>query len=196
MVYQRGKQKTWWYRFRFGGRIIHESAKSQSKTIAREAEKQRRRKLEESWNHITRRTLPSTFDKASQHWLGLQEGRVAPNTISVAKTSLTHLLESFGGHLLCDIAPEDVAAYQQKRIRERAQGRTVNIEIGVPRQIMKGQDCWSVLAGKVKALPVRKGLGYALTTEEEKPFAHGMRQHRFGLLHRHTVGPQYDHAER
>jgi hypothetical protein len=46
----------WWYRFRFAGRIIHESARTQSKTAAREAEKQRRRPLEESWNRITRRT--------------------------------------------------------------------------------------------------------------------------------------------
>jgi integrase len=111
--------------------------------------------------------LPPTFEKASQDWLTLQEGRVAPNTISVARTSLTHLLESFGGRLLCNIEPEDVAAYQQKRIREKAQGKTVNIELGVLRQIMKARDCWSVLAGKVKALPVRKGLGYALTPEEE-----------------------------
>ena len=48
MVYQRGKQGFWWYRFRFAGRIIHESSRSQSRTIAREGEKQRRRKLEES----------------------------------------------------------------------------------------------------------------------------------------------------
>jgi hypothetical protein len=81
----------WWYRFRFGGRIIHESSRSQSLTIAREAEKQRRRQLEESWNRITRRTLPPTFDKASEEWLELQDGRVAQNTISIAKTSLKHL---------------------------------------------------------------------------------------------------------
>ena len=64
MLYQRGKQKTWWFRFRFAGRIVHESARSQSKTIARGAERQRRRELEESWNRITKRTLPPTFEKA------------------------------------------------------------------------------------------------------------------------------------
>jgi hypothetical protein len=63
MLYQRGKEKTWWYRFRFGGRIVHESAKTQSKTVAREGERQRRRQLEESWNQITRRTLPPRLRK-------------------------------------------------------------------------------------------------------------------------------------
>ncbi len=47
MVYQRGKRGFWWYRFRFGGRIVHESAKTASKTLARQAERQRRRELEE-----------------------------------------------------------------------------------------------------------------------------------------------------
>jgi hypothetical protein len=46
MLYQRGKEKTWWYRFHFGGRIVHESSKSTSKTVAREAERTRRRELE------------------------------------------------------------------------------------------------------------------------------------------------------
>ena len=168
MVYQRGKQGFWWYRFRFGGRIVHESARTQSKTIAREAEKQRRRQLEESWNQITRRVLPPTFEKAAAKWLASQQGRVAPNTVSVAKISLKHLLEAFGSRLLCDITAGDVTGYQQKRLRESAQGKTVNIELGVFRQIMKAHDCWSILDGKIKSLPVRKGVGRCLSPGEEQ----------------------------
>ena len=82
MVYQRGKLKTWWYRFRFGGRIVHESARTQSKTVAREAEKQRRRGLEESWDQISKRTLPPAFAKAAAAWLEVREGKVALNPLS------------------------------------------------------------------------------------------------------------------
>lgn len=167
MIYRRGKRGTYWFRFRFAGRIVHESARTQSKTVAREAAKQRRRQLEESWNQITRRTLPPTFERASLEWLTAQEGRVAPNTASVAKTSLKHLGEAFANRLLCDIAPRDIAAYQQKRLKENAQGKTINIELGVFRQIMKAHECWSHLEGKIKALPVRKGVGRALTPEDE-----------------------------
>ena len=158
----------WWYRFRFGGRIIHESSRSQSLTVAREAEKQRRRKLEESWNQITPRTLPPSFDRASEEWLQLQVGRVAQNTISIAKNSLKHLRAVFGSRLLCDISPEHIASYQQKRLREKAQGKTINIEVGVLRQIMKHNGCWLAIAEKVKPLPVRKGVGRAITSDEEK----------------------------
>src|SRR6516225_189991 len=49
-VYKRGD--VWWYKFRFAGRFIRESAKTASKTVAKEAERQRRRDLEEGYNNI------------------------------------------------------------------------------------------------------------------------------------------------
>ena len=90
MLYQRGKEKTWWYRFRFGGRIIHESAKTQSKTLAREAERQRRRELEKSWNHLSgRRELPPTFEQASREYQASRLGRVSGHTAEIDKYSLS-----------------------------------------------------------------------------------------------------------
>jgi integrase len=158
----------WWYRFRFGGRIVHESAKTLSKTVAHEDERQRRRGLEESWNHISKRRLPPLFEKAATEWLAIQEGRVAINTVSAAKTSLKHMREAFGSRLLCDITAKNVAEYQQKRLREKAQGKTINLELGVFRQIMKAHECWLLLEGKVKSLPVRKGVGRCLTPDDEQ----------------------------
>jgi integrase len=196
MLYQRGKgkitrqkngkvkrERTWWYRFRFGGRIVHESAKTTNKTIAREAEKMRRRQLEESWNRITPRTLPLTFAKAAREWFeGREEAaktreaekmRLSANTLSSNRVSLQHLLPAFGSRLLwpskaSDTTPEDVAAYQQDRLREGAQGRTVNIEVQVLRQILKAQKCWRHLDGEVHSLKERKDVGRALKPEEEE----------------------------
>ena len=53
----------WWYRFRFGGRIVHESSRSQSLTVAREAEKQRRRQLEETGIGSKRRNFPPRLSR-------------------------------------------------------------------------------------------------------------------------------------
>jgi len=47
-VYKRGD--VWWYGFNFAGRVYQESTKSKSKTLAKEAEKKRRRELEEAFN--------------------------------------------------------------------------------------------------------------------------------------------------
>jgi integrase len=167
MLYQRGKEKTWWYRFRFGGRIIHESSRSTSKTVAREAKKQRRRQLEESWNHITRRTLPPPFEKAATEWLKGREGRVAASTLTIGRISVKHLLPAFGSKLLCDIAPKDIEAYQRDRLSEGAQGRTVNIEVQALRQVLIANKHWKHLEDEVHSLRERKDVGRALTPEEE-----------------------------
>lgn len=155
----------WWYRFRFAGRVIHESSRSQSLTIAREAEKQRRRELEESWNRITRRTLPPTFEKAAGEWQARRDGRVAPSTLTIGRVSIMHLSPRFAEKLLCDITPKAVEAYQQARLREGAQGRTVNIEVQTLRQILRANKCWQHLEGEIHSQKERKDIGRALTPE-------------------------------
>jgi hypothetical protein len=47
-VYKRGG--TYWFKFLFQGQVIRESAKTDSKTVAREAERARRRDLELGYN--------------------------------------------------------------------------------------------------------------------------------------------------
>ncbi len=45
--------RIWYYDFCFAGRRIKESAKTKSKTVAKEAEKRRRREMEEGFNGIS-----------------------------------------------------------------------------------------------------------------------------------------------
>src|SRR5271156_3930598 len=100
MIYRRGKKGIYSYRFRFAGRMIHESARTKSKTLAREAERNRRRELEERINGIKKRGLPPTFERASREWQSARSHRVAANTQSVARLALKHLLPVFGSKLL------------------------------------------------------------------------------------------------
>ena len=179
MLYQRGKERTWWYRFRFGGRIVHESARTQSKTIAREAEKQRRRHLEESWNRITRRTLPPTFEKASQDWLTIKRPQLAPRSLRIEQANLAHLLPVLRSRLISDIDALDIARYQQARLEEGASPKTVNLEVGTFRAIMRRAHLWdngrvdpqtglvSSLRMDVKMLPTRDDIGQAISREQE-----------------------------
>jgi hypothetical protein len=74
-LYKRGD--VWWYKFRFAGQMIRESSKSESKTVAKDAERVRRRELEESWNQIKRRKLPPLFSLAAADWLKTRTG-IAP----------------------------------------------------------------------------------------------------------------------
>jgi hypothetical protein len=57
MLYRRGD--VWWYKFRFAGRVFRESAKTASKTLARQAERKRHQQLEEAVHGIRKRTARS-----------------------------------------------------------------------------------------------------------------------------------------
>ena len=63
MVYKRGR--VWWFKFRFEAQVIRESAKTTSKTVAREAERTRRRQLELSVNGIQKRERHPMFGLAA-----------------------------------------------------------------------------------------------------------------------------------
>jgi integrase len=72
----------------------------------------------------------------------------------------------FSAKLLCDITPQDVAAYQHKRLKNKVQGRTINIEVQTLRQILMASK-FKQLVGEVQRLIVRKDLGRALSPEQE-----------------------------
>jgi integrase len=168
MLFPRGKQKTWWYRFRFGGRIIHESAKTQSKTVAREAEKQRRRQLEESWNGIQpkKRALPPTFERAAREWLENRRS-IEASTRETYQHALKHLVAFFGNGLICDIDAPDVTAYKDHRSAEGAAGATVKKEFTILACILADHGQWHKIRRKVKSPDENKSAGRALLQDEE-----------------------------
>jgi integrase len=168
MIYKRGKNGIYSYRFRFAGRMIHESTKNTSKTVAIQAERLRRRELEERINGIVKRALPPTFEVAARKWMESRAHAVAKNTLSEARRCMKHLLPAFGPRLICDITPDDIAVYQRRRLQSGAQGRTVNLEIGELRKVLKANDAWLPFVGKYRKLNERTDVGIALSPEQER----------------------------
>ncbi|MGO8814295.1 MAG: tyrosine-type recombinase/integrase [Terriglobia bacterium] len=166
MLYQRGMGKTWWYRFRFGGRIVHESAKTQSKTVAREAEQQRRRQLEESWNRIEKKKLPPTFERASVEWLR-KRAALKASTRETYEHALKHLNAAFGKPLICDIDAPDIAGYQKARAADNAAGATVNKEFTVLASVLADHGLWNGIRRDAKRLEENESAGRALLPDEE-----------------------------
>ena len=134
-VYKPSKQcQSWWYEFNFAGQRIRESAKTRSKKVARDAEKARRRELEEGFNGIKRRDRARLFSVAAEEWVALKRPHLAPRSVAIEEQNLKHLNPHLGGKLLGDIAPEDIARYQQARLDEHAAPKTINLEIGTVRR--------------------------------------------------------------
>ena len=70
--------------------------------------------------------------------------------------------------LICDICAYDIAAYQSARLRERAAPKTVNLEVGTLRAILRKHRTWANIQPDVQMLRVRDYIGRALTADEER----------------------------
>jgi len=166
MLYRRGKKGIWYYSFEFAGKRIHESSKSTSKTVAREAEKARRRQLEEQWNRIEKKKLPPTFERASAEWLR-KRAALKDGTRETYTHSLKHLNAFFGKRLICDIDAPEVAAYQKARTAEDAAGATVNKEFTVLASILADHGLWNSIRRDARRLDENESAGRALLPDEE-----------------------------
>lgn len=167
MLYRRGD--VWWYKFRFAGRVFRESAKTTSKTLARQAERKRHQSLEEAIHGIKKRVAPVTFATAAADWLNLKKPTLAAKSYRIEQVNLEkHLKPHFGSILLIDLTADDVAEYQKERLREGASPKTINLELGTLRAIMRRNRLWAEIQPDVKMLTVRDEAGKALTADEER----------------------------
>jgi integrase len=180
-VYKRGD--TWWYKFKFAGQSIRESAKTSSKTVAKSAQRTRRRELEEGFNGISKPQRAQLFNVAAEAWIAAKQAHLSPRSVTIEKLNLKHLKPSFGGMLVCDIRPYDIAAYQSTRLRDEAAPKTINLEVGTLRAILRKHRLWANVQPDVQMLRVRDYIGRALTEDEEKALLRECRKSRSRSLY-------------
>jgi integrase len=180
-VYRRGD--VWWYKFRFGGQMIRESSKSESKTIARDAERSRRRELEQGFNRIERHRSALLFSVAAEEWLTAKKAHLAPRSVVIERANLKHLTPFFGKMLLCDVRGEDVGRYQAARQQAGAAPKTVNLEVGTLRAILRKNRLWFAIQPDVRMLRVREDVGRAISHNEEAALLEACRASRSRSLY-------------
>jgi integrase len=164
-VFKRGK--VYWFKFRFEGQVIRESAKTTSKRVAEDAERARHRDLELAVNRIKKRERMPLFSIAAKEWF---EGRaaLAQNTKDAYEHFVNSLTDEFGKRLVCDIDDQDIADLQRRRLAAGKSPRTVNFEVSVLRQILKSHGLWAGLSDKVKSLRERHDVGRAVSHADER----------------------------
>jgi integrase len=69
--------------------------------------------------------------------------------------------------LVCDITADEISGYQAKRLKAGAAPKTINLEIGTLRAILRRQRIWANLQPDVKMLRTRDDVGRALSPAEE-----------------------------
>ena len=171
-VYKRGE--TWWYKFWFANKFIRESAKTAGKTLAKEAEKKRRRELEEGYNGIStedRSRRVMTVAEAGKRFLADYSLRHRPNSISYVSHALLHLERLLGDMMLVEVGESTILGYQNRRLTEKASPKTINEEVAVLLRLMG--DAGDVIRARMKRAKTLKLKhedyeGKALTLDEVK----------------------------
>jgi integrase-like protein len=166
MLYQRGD--VWWFKFVFAGQVFRESAKTTSKEIARRAETKRRRELEQGYHGLKKRQAPQSLKSASDAWLEMKKPTLAPKSYLIEKTNLSHILPVLGQKLLTDIDAGNISRYQHQRLKDKAAPKTINLEIGTIRTILRRHRFWANLQPDVRMLQTPDDIGKALSLEDEK----------------------------
>jgi integrase len=175
--------KVWWYDFIFEGQRIRESAKTRSKKVARDAERVRRHELEQSYNGIKRRDRARLFSLAADEWLVCKGLTLAPSSQRIECDNLKHIRPHFEKRLVTDIQAKDVSRYQQARLAEGASPKTINLEVGTLRAILRRHRVWSEIQQDVRMLSTHDDVGHAITHEEEVALLAACLQSRCRCLH-------------
>ena len=166
-VFKRGD--VWWYKFYFAGRLMRESSKSTSKTVAKDAEKQRRRELEAGFNNITeaRQQRISSLREIIDEYL---DGyRLRYKSATFADYALGHVSRLLGSKLIVDIDESYVLRYQESRLREGAAPKSINEEVRFLLKMLG--DSGEVIRSRLRKnkqlkLPVQNGIGKAFNYTE------------------------------
>src|SRR5450755_2203142 len=183
-IYRPAKDsKVWWYDFIFEGQRVRESAKTRSKTLAKDAERARRRELEESYNGIKRRDRAKFFSIAADEWLVLKALTLATSSQRIEWHNLKHLRPHFEKRLVTDIQAKDVSRYQLSRLAEGASPKTVNLEVGTLRAILRRHRVWGEIQQDVRMLPTTDDVGHALAADEEAALLSACLQSRSRCLY-------------
>jgi integrase len=180
-LYKRGD--VWWYKFRFAGQVVRESSKSESKTVAKDAERARHRQLEGSFNRISRPRTAQLFSAAADTWLSTKIAHLSPRSVIIERANLKHLSPYFGKMLLCDLAADDIARYQAERLEKGAAPKTVNLEVGTLRAILRKNRLWASMQPDVRMLRAREDVGRAISRDEEDALLEACRASRSRSLY-------------
>jgi len=91
--------------------------------------------------------------------LKLKKPTWAPKSYEFEERNLKHLKPALGSLLLIDITAEDIAYYQKSRLKAGASPKTVNLEVGTIRAILRRHRLWAHMQPDVKMMPVHETAG-------------------------------------
>jgi integrase len=134
--------------------------------------------LEESFNRIKKPRTAHLFSVAAENWLTSKTAHLAPRSVKIERANLRHLNPFFGKMLLVDVSSDHIARYQGERLKEGASPKTVNLEVGTLRAVLRKHRLWATIQPDVSMLRISNDVGRAITHEEEAALIAACRESR------------------
>ena len=168
-LFKRGE--IWWYEFNFARRRVRESAKTTSKTVAKQAEANRRRELERGFNGIEDNRddrVRSIKEMAAAY---LEEYGLRHKSVNFATYAIGNVTRLSGGSMAVDVTDKAVKEYQTARLREGAAPKTINEEVGFLLRLLG--DAGDIIRSRLRRqkalkLAIRRHVGRAYAPEEKE----------------------------
>jgi len=107
------------------------------------------------------------FSEAAQKNLAERIAHIAPRSAQTERERLKPLCAAFGSMKVSRITVEMVRTYVAGRKAANVANKTINLEIGVLRSVMKRGKLWHLFADEIKPLPVHTKVGRAMTMDEK-----------------------------
>jgi integrase len=108
-----------------------------------------------------------TFGEAAKKNLAERVVRLAPRSVQTERERLKPLCSVFGPVKVHRITVEMVRTYVAGRKTANVANKTINLELGVLRGVMKRAKLWHHLSDDIKPLPVHTQIGRAMTLDEK-----------------------------
>lgn len=178
-LFKRGD--TWWYEFIFAQRRVRESAKTTSKTVARQAEQNRKREIEKGFNGFEDNRGERVRSVKELAACYLEDYRVRHKSVTFASYAVGNVTRHLGASMVVDVAEETVKAYQTSRLKEGAAPKTINEEVGfLLRLLGEAGDPIRARLRRQKALKlaVNQRVGKAYSPEEKNALLAAAREAR------------------
>ena len=157
MIYKR--KGHWHLDVTIQGVRYREALETTDKRQAKELEKNRVSEIKQGKgaSKAGREFARKAFKEASTIYLEERRPHVSERTTQFEKERLKPLCKHFGENPLSRFKAENITGYQTARLASGISGRTVNMEIGVLRRMLKRAKVWNAIAEDVRALPERQG---------------------------------------
>jgi integrase len=170
MIFKRGtgKKKWYWMDNTVNGIRYREPLKTQNWQEAVQNERDRLLEIAQGKTGARGPAGRQTFNCAADDYIQERHLHSAEKTCRTDRERSQALRNAFGGLPLKKITAKRILAYQMTRNDAGVSGRTINLEVGLLRRILKKNKQWSRIADDVQMLPELPKEARVLTQEQKQ----------------------------